>query len=304
MSSNTTLAPSETSATTQHAEPSSDELQALYLLGFSSGLLHGGKLDIEATRMLDLLEIESMAAGRAIAWFKKIERSDFEGDQGEKNLADIQWLTPRVIAHERVVSCLSKQFTFYPARFGTLFSSEKKLEAFTRSSADTLFGFFKTVGQRLEWGLKFYGDTSRAAQILAQRDGMIENGKPVGGANYLKLRQMQRERSFSTQKVLSDGHVVALRSLESLFHSIVVRNVVNGKNEASKDELICNLAILVDQAESEQLLHWTDQWNQDQASQWGLRVEISGPWPAYSFCPSLSPNQSTDIAPNQSMRAA
>ncbi|MCY2982484.1 MAG: GvpL/GvpF family gas vesicle protein [Planctomycetota bacterium] len=272
--------------------------QALYLLGFSPNLETTSEpnIDYATSVMIKYLGVEYVKVSGVIAWYKKIDRCDFEGDQGEKNLSDIQWLTPRVIAHERVVSGLSQQFPFYPSRFGTLFSSKISLGAFALSAQKTLLAFFTNIGEKLEWGLKFYGDPFRAAEILAQRDGILLEGKPQGGANYLKLRRLQREQNISKQSVLIQSYERALRSLQSQYQNVVSRPIVAAKNESTREEIVGNLAILVSPHESKKLIHWANDWNQTQISESATRVEITGPWPAYSFCPSLSPVQINEAA--------
>ena len=272
--------------------------QALYLLGFSpnSETTSQPNMDNATTAMLKHLGVEYVKVAGVVAWYKKIDRCDFEGEQGEKNLSDIQWLTPRVIAHERVVSGLSQQFPFYPSRFGTLFSSNISLRAFAASTQKTLLAYFSTIGKKLEWGLKFYGDPFRAAEILAQRDGILHQGKPQGGANYLKLRQLQREQNTSKQSILVQSYERALRSLQSQYQDVVSRPIIAAKAESKREEIVGNLAILVSLNDSQKLIQWADDWNHTQMSESATRVEITGPWPAYSFCPSLSPEQACEAA--------
>lgn len=272
--------------------------QALYLLGFSPNLETASepKMDYVTSAMLQHLGVEYVKVAGVVAWYKRIDRCDFEGEQGERNLSDIQWLTPRVIAHERVVSGLSQQFPFYPSRFGTLFSSNASLSAFASSTQKALVAFFTSIGEKLEWGLKFYGDPFRAAEILAQRDGLLHQGKPQGGASYLKLRQLQREQNASKQSVLVQSFDRALRSLQSQYRDIVLRPIIAAKTESKREEIVGNLAILVSPHESQKLIEWANDWNQTQMSESAMRVETTGPWPAYSFCPSLSPVQNSEAA--------
>ena len=283
---------------TRYESSAAMQQQALYLLGFSqhSETMVEPKLDYGTTAMLKHLGVEHVAVAGLHAWYKLIDRSDFEGDQGERNLSDIQWLTPRVIAHERVVSALSHQLPFYPSRFGSLFSSKASLITFALNTRDTLKDYFQRIGKKLEWGLKFYGDTIRAAEILAQRDGILHQGKPQGGANYLKLRQLQRERNASKQSVLSESYEKAIASLQSNYIDIVVRPIVAAKSESKREEIVGNIALLVSQDESPDLIQWASDWNQTETLESALRIEVTGPWPAYSFCPSLSPEQIQEAA--------
>jgi hypothetical protein len=39
---------------------------------------------------------------------------------------------------------------------------------------------------------------------------------------------------------------------------------------------------------------WVEKWNLNSSLTGGIRVELSGPWPAYSFCPALTATYELD----------
>jgi len=291
----------------------STEDEALYLLGFSPKLFEVSSIDEadstgaeaefideQSTSLLAHFGIERIEAGAGWAWYKRIERRDFEGTEGEKNLADIHWLTPRVIAHETVVDQLSCQSAFYPARFGTLFSTEGRLFAFTEEASELLAAYFRRVKGKREWGLKLYGDSARAAAIVAQRNGILQEGRPIGGANYLKLKQLQREHNSAKAQFLDEVRQDATQALQAQFTEMVARPLHGAAKESSREELLSNLAILATPSESTRLVDWAERWNNNETSQTGVRVELTGPWPAYSFCPSLTDDVLASHARRQS----
>jgi hypothetical protein len=289
---------------------------ALYLLGFSPKLhlqhanptpgLQGLNLPVEDplaevvdSNMVALLEqfgIEKLEVGPVWGWFKRIERADFEGPTGEKNLADIHWLTPRVIAHEKVVDQLSLQSPFYPSRFGTLFSNESRLKAFVAQFSDRLLGFFQRVKGKKEWGLKFFGNHAQAAMILAEREGIVQQGVPVGGAKYLKLKQLQRESSKAKSDFFTATLHGAFQSLGLEFSEMIARPIHATNQEATQGELLSNIAVLASNDQSNQIVLWAEHWNNTKPLSSGIQVELTGPWPAYSFCPSLTNDTAGETA--------
>jgi hypothetical protein len=289
---------------------------ALYLLGFSPKLhLHHANrgtelqglypseedpsaegIDSNILALLEQFGIEKLEVGPVWAWFKRIERADFEGPAGEKNLADIHWLTPRVIAHEKVVDQLSLQSTFYPARFGTLFSNEARLTSFVEQFSNCLLSFFQRVKGKKEWGLKLFGNHAQAAMILAEREGIVQQGVPVGGAKYLKLKQLQRESSKAKSDFFTATLHEAIQSLGSQFSEMIARPIHATTQEAPQGELLKNIAILASNDQSNQILSWAERWNNTKPSSSGIQVELTGPWPAYSFCPSLTNESDNEFA--------
>lgn len=292
---------------------------ALYLLGFSPKLhlQHANPdpgpqglnllvedplaevIDANIVILLKQFGIEKLEVGPVWAWFKRIDRADFEGPAGEKNLADIHWLTPRVIAHEKVVDQLSLQSSFYPSRFGTLFSNESRLKAFIAQFSDRLLGFFQRVKGKKEWGLKFFGNHAQAAMILAEREGIVQQGVPVGGAKYLKLKQLQRESSKAKSDFFTATLHEAIQSLGLEFSEMIARPIVATNQEAAQGELLSNIAVLASNDQSNQIVLWAERWNDTKPLSSGIQVELTGPWPAYSFCPSL-----TDDTANETARRA
>ncbi len=77
---------------------------ACYLLGFSPA---SEPIKRDEQFLLNQLGVEQLTVGEISVWFTQIERAEFEGPVAEKNLADLQWLTPRVLAHESINSNLS-----------------------------------------------------------------------------------------------------------------------------------------------------------------------------------------------------
>jgi hypothetical protein len=261
---------------------------ACYLLGFSPSDV---RLNPSELLLLSQFGIEYCTCGSITTWFKLIERCEFEGPIAERNLADIEWLTPRVLAHESVVSSISQQMPFYPSRFGALFSSLAPLREIAALNTTLLHTFFERIRGKSEWGIKFFGDSARMAELNAQREGILNDGKVTSGVNYLKLRQMQRAQAVAATSVFQALVTLATDSLQMRYRELAQRPIHNTAKTASTEQIQGNFAILVRNDESEYLIAWANEWNAEQFDRSGMRAQISGPWPAYSFCPKL-----TDLA--------
>jgi hypothetical protein len=282
--------------------------EALYLLGFSPKLIYrepskeppqplqdGGYdtevveyFDADTLALAELFGIERLEAGSVLAWFKRIDRSDFVGEAGERNLSDIDWLTPRVMAHEEAVGQLSLQSSFYPARFGSLFSSEPSLHSYAVTVAQGLNQFFNLIRGKQEWGLKLFGNYAKAAQIQAERSGLIQDGVPLKGASYLKFKQLQRDLSRADTGVFAQARNAAIDSIHEAFDNVKERSLTGAKKPEAHEELLSNIAVLERIENAGDVLAWVEKWNLNSLENSGIRIELSGPWPAYSFCNSFT----------------
>jgi hypothetical protein len=278
-----------------------DARHVLYLIGFSVSQDTMAELSSDSSQgeenrpvdpsfktVLGKIGIECIENGGVEAWVKRIDRAEFEGSEGEKNLSDLQWITPRVLAHETVVSQLAQQTAFFPSRFGTLFSSVQSLNNLMQGAASDLQSFFCRVGRKREWGIKFFGDMDKAASILARRSGIVSEGKQLRGAEYLRLRQFQKQCVQEKMSLLHDALSEPLHWIQTWTSDIATRKVNSAQKNDEHEMLLQNIAVLASESESQNLTSWVRGWNSQATSDSCIRIELTGPWAAYSFCPSLS----------------
>lgn len=265
---------------------------AYYLLGFSPQQVAHASMPVPP--ILAQLRIENCAATGIVAWYRAIERQEFEGAEAVRNLADLNWLTPRVLAHESVVAKLTELYPFYPARFGCLFSSVDLLIQFTAQQRATLSPFFATAADRQEWGMKFTADLDRATANAAASKLANENAG-VSGVNYLKLKQLQRTLRHPVLQQLHEECDERIEILREAFHHVVVRPS-RALGQPDRETLVANVALWLTDNQSEQLVSICAQWNHSTVSSQATVATITGPWPPYSFCPSLGEAQTQQKA--------
>ncbi len=258
---------------------------AYYLLGFS---LKAEALRIVAPpAILTQLRIEHRVCREIEIWYKVIERREFEGPDADRNLSDLNWLTPRVLAHESVVSRLDNAFTFYPARFGCLFSSLEVLMYFAERNRATLMNYFQQAHTRKEWGIKFTTDLDRATENAVEKHlrSANSNGSDKVGTNYLKVKQLQRSLKEPVRAELRATCDARIDELGKLTKHIV-RRPITIPAQPDRETMLANVALWLEPLQIESMRTTCDEW-QKQSEQCGIQTTITGPWPSYSFCPSL-----------------
>lgn len=262
-------------------------LNAYYLLGFCPE--PGGDHQLNGLSILAQLGIEHCSRAGVVAWYRAIARSEFEGASGQRNLADLNWLTPRVLAHESVVSKLSEHYPFYPARFGCLFSSLELLMQYAAIHRTTLKAFFAAADGRQEWGVKFTVDLELAAQSAATQE-LAAQGSQGAGLNYLKLKQLQRAMRGSVLEQLHHTCDERIQTLRSLTEHVAIRPQ-RSLAQPDRETLLANIALWLIPSQTNELLALCNQWNQVSSGASLIAATTTGPWPAYSFCPSLNEAQ-------------
>jgi hypothetical protein len=230
---------------------------------------------------------EAMTVGGLAAVTIGVDRTEFTGEAGERNLADVAWLGPRALAHERLIAAArgEKAEPVLPARFGALFVSDDSLRRVIERHSGTIAGFLGRVCGRDEWSVKVVGDAEAAARglakaLAAQRG--IDAGAP--GARYLLMRKIEREAQERADAFMADRGAGVLQELSGV--ACEHRLGRSGQTLDDGARVVASASLLVERgraAELERLASRADERVRGE----GLSVRCVGPLAPYSFAPAL-----------------
>ncbi|MCG6494198.1 GvpL/GvpF family gas vesicle protein [Kitasatospora sp. A2-31] len=205
-----------------------------------------------------------------------VPRADFDEEPLRARLGDASWLESAVLRHHHVVEVLSSTSPALPARFATLHRDDRRTAAVLREHRDELLGALRRIAGRAEWGVKAHLGTTEAPEEPAV--GGADQERP-GTAYLLRRRDRRRTREAELQRGYEDAEVVH-RVLAASADGAVSHPPQPAEASAGRGPALLNGAYLVDrerQAAFEAAL-------EDCAERFpGLRLELSGPWPPYSF---------------------
>lgn len=213
---------------------------------------------------------------------------EFSGPSGESRMEDLAWVGPRACHHEAVIEGMMRHSPVLPTRFGTLFSSLESLEKLLKRHYDTISGFLDRVTDKEEWAVKGLLDRDKAREklfstILATHEGALSLSP---GMHYFQEQRIQAE----FEKELSRWLKVVLKRIASDIarhaSDFSERRPLSQEVTGKDMDMVLNWAFLVPRNAMADFRAEIDQANADHARQ-GLVFELSGPWPPYSFCPSL-----------------
>jgi hypothetical protein len=227
-------------------------------------------------------------SGRVAAILSRVAQSEFCGPAGEKNLQDLAWLAPRACRHEAVLEQVMRLGAVLPARFGTLFSSTASLESFMRQHEDAIRRFLERVRGQEEWAVKGFLDPARAeADWLARRRSEKPGlpGLPPGLA-YLQEQSLRIQAKEALDDRVAEVCGNLLEELNLLASEIVPRRIMAHERPDAAREMVLNWALLLPSAAVADFRGRIERANVEQ-NVGGLALEVSGPWPPYSFCPVL-----------------
>jgi len=224
--------------------------------------------------------------GNLVAVCGWTEVEQWSGQQGERNLQDLQWLGPRVMRHQAVIEAAMQAAAVLPARLGTLFSSPAALDRFLTINEHIIAQFLNQARNQDEWAVKGFLDRGKAGEWLLSRLSAAQpECSEASGARYLQQRRMRAAAAKELNQWVArtlESSIDELRRHAAGFH----QRAVSALAEPGAPQPVVNLAFLVARDAVDQFRRCVERANLEHREH-GLELGLSGPWPPYSFCPAL-----------------
>lgn len=211
-----------------------------------------------------------------IAVVSEVPERDFAEGPLKAHLEDLDWLTATARAHQGVIDALTAVTTPLPLRLGTVFRDDSGVRVMMEAGEDAFRRTLDRLEGRVEWGVKVYLDTEAAEAAATDRPPE----KAASGRDYLRQR---RTRSRSHEEMWQKAETFARRLHETLSgraEDFRLHAPQNPTLSGSAGRNVLNAAYLVPRGKSEEFVEAVDRTKDDAP---GLRVELTGPWAAYSF---------------------
>ncbi|MFE0171023.1 GvpL/GvpF family gas vesicle protein [Streptomyces sp. NPDC059002] len=227
-----------------------------------------------------------------------VPRGEFAEEPLRAHLEDLDWLAATARAHQRVIGALTTVTCPLPLRLATVFRDDSGVRAMLEDSADRFRAVLERIDGCVEWGVKVHmggegsagatGTTGMTGATRSAGSGPSQEGRPRTGRDYLRRRRGQRtaqeenwERAESFARRLHEE--LSLRADDSRLHA-----PQNSALSRTPGRNILNAAYLVPRSRSEEFVELVDRTKDAGQAGAGLRVELTGPWAAYSFAGSFS----------------
>lgn len=208
----------------------------------------------------------------------------FAGAEAEARLQDPAWVAVHACRHGAVLECARAQAAVFPVRFGTLFSGPAALEQATDTHRDEILRSLASVRGRDEWAVKGFLDRPAAEAALWTRlqteCGDTASSSP--GVRHLQEQRLRRQAAKRVNGWLQDTGDALLEQLCAAADDFRARAPLSPP-AAPECDMVLNWAFLVSRGNSEAFCARVERAGAD-LSAFGLRLECTGAWPAYSFC--------------------
>lgn len=198
-----------------------------------------------------------------------------------RNLEDLDWLGAAARAHHRVIDAAGQLAPVVPMRLATVYSDDEGVSTVLAERGADFRQALRRIGRRREWGVKAYEvppSETRGAP------GGAAAGPAAAGAG-MGAAYLQRRRSELSAH--QDARRVALQSAQQV-HGELSRLAAENRMHApqapqltgTRERMILNAAYLLDDARGEDFAAAVSALAEQHP---GIRLELTGPWPPYSF---------------------
>jgi hypothetical protein len=200
------------------------------------------------------------------------------GEEGlRRNMEDLDWLAAVARAHDRVIAAVLRTGPTVPLRLATVYLDDARVEALLTDRQQEFAAAVQAVTDRTEWGVKAYGDREALARPAAAVSPAPSRGK---GTDYLLRRRSELTAQREVEQRAAD--------LATTLHAALLNRAVEGKRREATDPalsgkrawMILNGTYLVDDTRAEEFSALVDELA---AGHPAVRLELTGPWPPYSF---------------------
>ncbi|WP_329222399.1 GvpL/GvpF family gas vesicle protein [Streptomyces sp. NBC_01485] len=198
-----------------------------------------------------------------IAVVSHVPERDFAQEPLRARLDDLDWRTETARVHQQVIDALTAVTTPLPLRPATVFRDDSGVRVMMEEREDDFRHTLDRLTGRVEWGVKVYveGET-REAERAQRAERFAERLHTRLSAHAedtcLHTAQGQPPQGQPPQGQPPQGQLP------------------QGRN-------VLDAAYLVPRAASEEFVEIVDRANGEES---GMRVELTGPWAAYSFVDS------------------
>lgn len=225
---------------------------------------------------VDGAPVRVIASDDLSAVVSSVDAEEF-GEQGlRRNLEDMRWLENTVRGHNRVVAAVAAGSAAAPMGLATVYYHDERVREALRERAETFRNVLDEITDRTEWGVKGYADLDAYSE---HDTGEEESGQRPGSAYLSRLRKRrkgQAEAEEESWQLAQRAHA----ALDGLAHASRLHPAQNRELAGYRGVMVLNGAYLVDDTRNDEFAGVVEELGVNSAA---LRLELTGPWPPYSF---------------------
>ena len=234
----------------------------------------------------DESKLEWIVTDELAALASLVPRASYSEESLAEHLSDASWTAVRAMRHETVMEYVARRVSVVPLRFGTIYLERAGVERMLEEKRTELAHIIERLRGREEWGVNLYCDQSTllssitsVSPVLRELSERAAEASP--GQSYLMQKKIDTlrvdEARAALTRIIDEIEQTLAASSEDAKRLRVL------KVEATEyGELKAKFAFLVNRSGFETFRDAAERLAQEHQAA-GVRLELTGPWPAYNF---------------------
>lgn len=224
------------------------------------------------------------------AVFSRVSPREFIGDAARSHLKDPAWVLPRIRRHEWVIEEVMGRSPVLPVRFGSMFTSTRPLRDLLDRNGREISWFLDLLSDKEEWSVKCFADLDKSRDWLLSSDSEFlqkrRHAPSSPGARYFHERHLHLQADKKARQCWPAVAKQVGNELKDHAHKTCPLRLQPRNVSGRREEMIFNCAFLLRRENLTDFQAHVESFDADFREQ-GIAVALSGPWPPYSFCPSI-----------------
>lgn len=248
----------------------------------------GAKLHNEPIPGIDpRFSVRPVGYAGLMALVSTVSLAEFDLATLEQRLQERAWLAMLATSHQRVMAALLDHYTLLPLKLCTLYTNEERIRALLKLSAASFAADLDRLEGAYEWGVKLFCNRTALAAWAEQAAPQLQKlaasiATAAAGARYMLQKRLRRAAQEVAEGLLhSDTQMINLR-LAGLARAARRNRPQPAPVHGRDGEMTLNGAYLVDEAQLGEFIATLDMLHEQYGPR-GFSIELTGPWPAYSF---------------------
>jgi hypothetical protein len=228
--------------------------------------------------------VEAVPCGPLAALASRVDLDRFDLAKLEEGTTDVAWLSEVAVRHDWIVREAMRSGPLLPMRLGTVFHSRHSMLAKLVRHEAEVAGFLRWLGDRREWSVKVYLDETPGRSPGAFPPCAVRASSE--GAAYLAARHAQGIRRREIQATVRQELAAVADALQRLADDWRQLRPLPRDLLGRPQKMVWYAACLLARHGEPGFQAACGRLRGALAGQ-RLDLEVTGPWPAYHFCPSL-----------------
>lgn len=220
--------------------------------------------------------VRAVGGAGLVAVVSAVDLAEYGEEPLRRNLENLEWLEKTARAHHDVIGAVSETAPVVPMQLATVYRSDDRVRALLADRRDDFLAALEVIQGRTEWGIKIYVPAEPADAADTQQPA--DTARP--GAAYLQRRRSQLSAREDARHAAASSAEAIHAELTGLAAAARLHKPQHPQLTGRAEPMILNSTYLVDDEQAGTFAAAADELAGQHP---GVRVELTGPWPPYSF---------------------